>query len=250
MRREMSLRSRQGGYPDPRHIPLLALLTACLAAWLGCSAAVAAEQAQPTPTPTPAPHDQADQQKSPKSDTSNKTPAPKSTPATQTKRQEAPLTFTDEDLQKFHQAPPDEEEEGDDAAAEGGASATPPAARSATRPPTPAPKQPDPLKPFKDRERDREIRRQQIQGLRDTITRLQGRLDYLKNKRLAILDPLRVMPQPQSDDEKQQEAKLGAKDLLAQVDEEIKSVEAELKDAQESLVSIETRFGAQAGLDE
>jgi hypothetical protein len=104
----------------------------------------------------------------------------------------------------------------------------------------------DPLKPWKDREARTKFREDQLQGLRDRIAALQSRMDYLNLKRLAILDPLRVMPKAQSDDERTADAGKGSRDLLASVDEEIKSAEADLKEAKDDLVTIETRFAQES----
>jgi cell division protein ZapA (FtsZ GTPase activity inhibitor) len=121
-----------------------------------------------------------------------------------------------------------------------------PAAASRPAPAAAAATAQDPLKPWKDREARSKFREEQLQGLRDRIGALQSRLDYLNLKRLAILDPLRVMPKAQSEDERTADAGKGSRDLLASVDEEINSAEADLKEAKDDLVTIETRFAQES----
>ena len=97
----------------------------------------------------------------------------------------APLSFTDEDLRKFHRQVPVAEDRGtageegagaDEAPAAGSRNPAPAAPEAATglpgaRPPVPAAPvaSQDPLKPFKDREAKEKLRADQIQGLRDRI---------------------------------------------------------------------------------
>ena len=90
------------------------------------------------------------------------------------------------------------------------------------------------------------FRAQQVETVRDRIAGLEKRLTYLQQKRLAIIDPLRIMPQPQGPDESAEEAGLGSADLLAAVEAEIESTEASLQSAQDNLVAIQTRFGAES----
>ena len=207
---------------------------------------------EPRPSPSPAPD-----QKS----------APTAKPSPQ-----APLSFTDDDLERFRKAaPPPEEEPAEEPSQAAGAGGTPPAPKPPapgvvrqTKPPTPGPgasqyaplvrtplviaKPPsqDPLKPFRDREARDKLRAQQIQVARDDVARIQSRLDYLKQKRLGITNPLIGMPKAQTDDERANDASLKPKDLLDQVDAEIKSLESDLEEARGHLVQLETRFGSEA----
>jgi hypothetical protein len=199
-------------------------------------------------------------------------------PAPPADSQKKPASYSDDDLQKYHKpkpgtAAPASQPEAPAAAspatATGSATAPSPAAASkpgavskpgaapppaAAKKPIPAPRPPasaaasteDPLKPWKDREARAKFREEQLQGLRDRIGALQSRLDYLNLKRLAILDPLRVMPKPQNEDDRTGDAEKGSRDLLASVEEEIKSVEADLKEAKDDLVTIETRFAQES----
>ncbi|HXH29090.1 MAG TPA: hypothetical protein VNL37_08600, partial [Candidatus Polarisedimenticolia bacterium] len=142
MDRDVRLRPGRGSAPgriSHRLLPALLVLVAALT-W-----ARASEKEQPTPTPTPPPQsDRADQGKTTTNDSSGKepghatgaetspgrkpapgrqtapreepsrptaaSPAPEPTPETRPQEQQAPLSFTDEDLQKYHRPPPDQEE--------------------------------------------------------------------------------------------------------------------------------------------
>ena len=169
-----------------------------------------------------------------------------------------PLKFTDEDLQKYHRQPPAAEETGKDTESgptteegvEEPGSEKPampaPAATTGTPPgTTPQPPAPgaDPLKDFKEREAKEKARAEQIQVLRDRVAQMQSRLDYLRQKRLAILDPLRVMPQAPSPDDRKNDAGLGARELLSTVEQEIKTLEGQVAEAQAELIAVEIRFG-------
>jgi hypothetical protein len=175
-------------------------------------------------------------------------------PAAEGTEQEAEpkLSFTDEDLKKYQRPKPVDEE---DAAVLEGIDEE----RKATRPPAPQgaplvrtpleiakPPAADPLKEYNDREAREKFRAQQVETLRDRIAGLEKRLAYLQEKRLAIIDPLRIMPQPQGADESAREAGLGSSELLAAVEAEIESTEASLQSAQDNLVTIQTRFGAES----
>ncbi len=164
------------------------------------------------------------------------------------------LSFTDEDLKKYQRPKPGNDGEEDAAVLEGIDEE-----RKGTRPPAPQgaplvrtpleiarPPADDPLKEYKAREARDKFRAQQIETLRERISTLEARLAYLQQKRLAIIDPLRIMPQPQSADESTRDAGLGSGDLLAEVEAEIESNETALKSAQENLVTIQTRFGVEA----
>jgi hypothetical protein len=161
------------------------------------------------------------------------------------------LSFTDEDLKKYQRPKADDEE--DAAVLEGideeGKDTRPPAPQGAPLVRTPLdiakPPADDPLKEYKDREAREKFRAQQVETLRDRIAGLEKRLAYLQQRRLAIIDPLRIMPQPQGADESAREAGLGSSELLAEVEAEIESTEASLQSAQDNLVTIQTRFGAE-----
>ena len=173
----------------------------------------------------------------------NKASAPETSPK---------LSFTDEDLKKYQRPRADDEE--DAAILEGieeegtGTRPVVPQGAPLVRTPLKIAKPPadDPLKEYKDREARDKFRAQQIETLRERISTLEARLAYLQQKRLAIIDPLRIMPQAQSADESAKDAGLGSGDLLAEVEAEIESNETALKSAQDNLVTIQIRFGAQA----
>ena len=138
----------------------------------------------------------------------------------------------------------------------------------------------DPLKPFKDRETGEKIRQMQIETNRDRIAKLQARLDYLNAKKNALQNPAPFLvgqtqtqnppakpgeppapptpiqgpgkvaiggffppiPPPQTDEDRENDKKLKVKDLLEQVENDIKCVEEELETAKDELASVETRF--------
>ena len=76
---------------------------------------------------------------------------------------------------------------------------------------------------------------------------MESRLAYLQEKRLAILDPLRIMPKAQSDADASADKSKGARELLKDVDDEIEQVQKDLDAAREELVATETRFAEESG---
>jgi hypothetical protein len=132
------------------------------------------------------------------------------------KKSQAPLSFTNDDL-KGSSAP-----------------------RMQPKAPADAASSEDPLKPFRDREAAEASRAERVQKAQDKIKAIQSRLDYLRQKRQAILDPYNIMPAaPTAAD--RGDSGLGARELLAKVDEEIKIKEAELADAQKELAAGDTK---------
>jgi hypothetical protein len=176
-------------------------------------------------------------------------------------REKAPPSrrFTDEDLEKYHRprpAPQPGEGESGETGAEKTARAAPPPPRE-IRPHAPLVRTPlkiavppsrDPLKKFKAREAREKFRTDQILGLRDRIARLESRLEYLRQKRIAIVDPLNLMPRAPAGEETGSETGLKPQELLKKVEADIESVTTELETAREQLVEIETRFGHEANL--
>lgn len=183
----------------------------------------------------------------------------------------APLSFTDDDLDRFHPPPSkstDEEDMNEEDQAPGVPMAAPPSppvqpgarpkgppaataptkgprpvTRPVVRPPGIAPRpQDDPLKPFRDREAKEKFRTEQIQRMRDHLAAIDKRLEYLNARKLGVLDPLVGMPAPQPGEDAQGQAALRPKDLLEKIDLEIKGLQDEKEQAQADLVSIETRF--------
>ena len=183
-------------------------------------------------------------------------PAPRPTP-------EPVLRFTDDDLLKYREPLPEDEyeNEADTEDAPGGnpaAPAAPPAAETAkppawAAPPLPPPPRPpastavppvvDPLREHHAREADRARRAAQIDAVRAELASIDGRLSYLRQKRQAIVDPLNIMPAGRTEEERQANADLKPKELLDQVDQQIKDLEKQRESVQERLASIESRFG-------
>ncbi len=195
-----------------------------------------------------------------------------------TKTPPEPLRFTDEDLEKYHRRPPAapggaRAPDGETSPAPGAAvppggtteaSRKPPPLQRPIAPPKPGearhvplvrtpievarPPSSDPLKGHKDREAREEWRAGQIDGLRRQIADKTARLDYLRQKRIAILNPLVLMPAPPDGSSPEGEGHLKPKELLARVEAEIEALEKDLATLRENLVEIETRFGPEAGL--
>jgi len=143
-------------------------------------------------------------------------------------------------------------------AAAAAANAAPPAAETAkppawAAPPLPPPPRPpastavppvvDPLREHHAREADRARRAAQIDAVRAELASIDGRLSYLRQKRQAIVDPLNIMPAGRTEEERQANADLKPKELLDQVDQQIKDLEKQRESVQERLASIESRFG-------
>lgn len=236
---------------------------------------------RPTPAPTPAP-EAARKPRRPAAvinkdsvkggvDTSKTQPSGTGTPAPSA-HDRAPLRFDDNDLTtRYHgrPAPAEPSEESDRAVKEvsggaalpagpvtGSASPAPATPPSASPPPAkpapgkPAPSRPalpqaDPLKVYHDREANEKFRKEQIEALRARIAQAQSRLDYLNQRRLAVLDPLRIPPK--APEGEQIDPKLKPKDLLDQLDAEIATASSELDDLKTQLVTIETHFQRESG---
>ncbi len=196
-------------------------------------------------------------------------PAPPAQPARKPpaapKTEPPPLRFTDDDLDRLHRrAPATDDEEGEAVEEPAGTSGqgAPPTAgmpagkpRRATAPGAagskPPAAQPEPsldlLQKFKDREAREVHRKSQIEGLRNRIAQIQSRIDYLKARKTAVLNPLVLPPAPQTDADRTGDAGLKPKELLAQIDQEIESLQEDIEEAQGSLVRLETAF-AESGV--
>ena len=255
----------------PRIVARLTLGVA-LATFVPC-AAHAAESKDPAPRQTEEPKDPEEQKTVEEKKQGREKPSPAA--------KNAPLRFTDDDLQKYHGRPPASVEEDEiGKAEEASGAAVPKGPRPVTRPSVRPPgiaarPQDDPLKPFRDREAKEKFRAEQIQTMRDRIASLQTRLDYLNAKKNALQNPAPLLagqtrgpgapptpiqgpgkvaiggffpplPPPQTDEDRENDKKMKVKDLIDQVDKEIASVQAELETARSELVSVETRF-AQEG---
>jgi hypothetical protein len=166
-------------------------------------------------------------------------PAPKAKPAAPKpgtapakKAEEPPLRFTNDDLRSYRAPVPAE-------------TVRPPRgtpARNASgKAGSGAPAFEDPLKPYKEKEAAEKLRASEIESLQAKVTSIQGRIDYLNQKRLAILDPLRIMPQAQSDGDRTNDAAMKSADLLAAVDGEIKAQETALLEAKAEAAERESR---------
>lgn len=240
---------------------------------LGPCAARAAESKDPAPQQTEEPKKPEEEKRVQEKKQGKEKPSPAA--------KNAPLRFTDDDLRKYRGRPPasvEEEEIGEEE--EASAVAVPkgprPITRPSVRPPGIAPHpQDDPLKPFRDREAKEKFRSEQIQKMREDIARVQTRLDYLNAKKNALQNPAPLLagqtrgpstpptpiqgpgkvaiggffpalPPPQTDEDKENDKKLKVKDLIDQVDKEIKSVQEELEIARSNLVSVEIRFSQES----
>lgn len=250
-----------------------------------------------------------------------KPPAPAAPPATAAPRKAAPppLRFTDEDLERYRKPAPfeagDEEDAGETEPAPvpatprvtaapvtaapatapsikrdpgrmrtggGGTDYRPPKTARAGKTPPPA----DPLKAFKDRDAMEKFRAEQIQTLRGRVGDLESRLNYLRSKKEALINPspLQIgstrapdpaaqadpyrptnpfpekpgsgkqaispmfppIPPAQTEADAEKDKRMKVKDLLADVETEIKAVEEELEIAREELVQVELRFSGGA----
>jgi hypothetical protein len=129
------------------------------------------------------------------------------------KEKPAPLTFTDEDLKKYH---PDG------------------VARPARS--TPAPEGGDPLKAFKDEEAKASWRKARAAELQQKVNDLESKLKLLQQRRLSIQNPLlpRVAEPGESS---QSETGMSGPELLARTDEEIKHTNLLLESARKDLAS-------------
>jgi len=122
------------------------------------------------------------------------------------------------------------------------ASATPPAPPVKTSSVTAKPPSEDPLKTWRDRDELEAFRAKQLEDLRTQISGLESRLEFLNLKRLSVLDPTRIMPSPQNDEDRAADQAKGPRDLLEIVDKQIADAEADLKQAKDALINVETRF--------
>lgn len=135
---------------------------------------------------------------------SKKEPAGKST-------DEKPLSFTDEDLKKYHSG-------------QSGPS---------TRPAAP-PGSEDPLKAFQDRQERSRWRQERIVRLQQRILELEGRLKTLEQKRLSIANPF--VPRPQEGEgAKGEETGLSGPELIEKTDAEIRQTSQDLESARKEL---------------
>ena len=153
-------------------------------------------------------------------------------------------------------------------------------ARAAGKPAPPKPQAPpvDPTAPWKQKDARAAFRQDQIKQAREKLQGLESRLDYLKRKSDALRNPAPVqvgrtvgapppdikpnltpdpknariapmfpsLPEPQTDQDKENDKQMKVSDLLASVEEEIKSVESDIEDARRDLVAIETRFAQES----
>ena len=224
------------------------------------------------------------------------------------------LSFTDDDLKKYHKPQPvadeatDEDEEPAPEPTDPSAPPTPGAANPATTKPAPPrptakkappynpvlgpPPVPDPLNKWKQKDAIAGMRAQQIAALREKITGLKSRLEYLNAKKDGLLNPgppqaastrgnaypptqppdpnkpppppnykpdispgrsiqpvgliFPSLPEPQTDADREDDKTMKINDLLDKVKAEIESVEADLKKANDDLITIETRAAGEA----
>ena len=127
---------------------------------------------------------------------------------------EKPLSFTDEDLKKYHSG----------------------STEPSTRPAAASPSSEDPLKTFQDRRERSRWRQEKIVQLQQRILELEGKLKTLEQKRLSILNPL--MPRvAEGEQEKTEETGLSGPELLARTDGEIKQTSQDLEAARRDLAT-------------
>lgn len=235
-------------------------------------------------------------------------------PAAKSEPKETPLSFTDDDLEKYRKPQPvadDTSDEFDDGEEDETAQpAIAPGAGKAPAAPKPAPARPavkpaprpnpvlgpppteDPLKKWKQQSALDGLRQQQIAALRERITGLKSRLEYLNTKKDGLLNPgppqvgktkgneypppeppdpnkpppppnykpdispgrtmqpvgliFPSLPEPQTDQDREDDKSMKIKDLLDKVKVEIETVEADLKRAQDDLITIETRAASES----
>jgi hypothetical protein len=183
----------------------------------------------------------------------------------------APLSFTDDDLDRFHKPPAESADEAESSEEDepatvpsglptsppvqpGARPKVPPVATAPAKGPRPVtrpvvrptgiapPPQDDPLKPFRDREAKEKFRTEQVQKMRDRLAAIDKRLEYLNAQKIGVLNPLVGMPAAQPGEDTQGQAALKPKELLEKIDLEIKGLQEEKEQVQADLVSIETRF--------
>ncbi len=153
-------------------------------------------------------------------------------------------------------------------------------ARAAARPAPPKPQAPfvDPTAPWKQKDARAAFRQDQVKQAREKLAGLESRLDYLNRKRDAIQNPAPVqvgktvgapppdlkpnltpdpksariapmfpsLPEAQTDQDKENDKSMKLGELLASVEEEMKSVEGDIEDAKRDLVTLETRFAQES----
>ncbi|HYV86912.1 MAG TPA: hypothetical protein VFB49_13445 [Patescibacteria group bacterium] len=153
-------------------------------------------------------------------------------------------------------------------------------ARAATRPAPPKPTVPfvDPTAPWKQKDARAAFRENQIKQAREKLAGLESRLEYLNRKRDAIQNPAPVqvgktvgaappdlkpnltpdpksariapmfpsLPEAQTDQDKENDKSMKLGELLASVEEEMKSVESDIEEAKRDLVTLETRFAQES----
>ena len=128
--------------------------------------------------------------------------------------EERPLSFTNEDLKKYHSGP----------------------AGVSTRPASVPAAAEDPLKPFRDQDEKARWRQEKIVKMQQRILEQEARLKTLEQKRLSILNPL--MPRvPEGEQEKAEETGLSGPELLARTEAEIKQTSQDLEAARKELAT-------------
>jgi hypothetical protein len=129
------------------------------------------------------------------------------------KASQKPLTFTDEDLKKFHSGAPG----------------------SAARPAPPQPSE-DPLKSLHDKQERARWRQEKMAGMQKRILDLEGKMKSLQQKRLSIANP--YMPRvAEGEAEKAEENGLSGPERMSRVDEEIRQTAQDLEAAQKEMAS-------------
>lgn len=157
-----------------------------------------------------------------------------------------------------------------------GKPAVPVRAASKSGPPKPPAPPVDPTAPWKMKDARAAFRQDQIKQAREKLQGLESRLDYLNKKRDGIQNPVPMqegkldkvrkpdigprralttapplnffpnLPEPQTDQDRENDKQMKVADLLKSVEDEIKSVESDIEDARRDLVTMETRFAQES----
>ena len=159
-----------------------------------------------------------------------------------------------------------------------GKPAVPARAANKSGPPKPPAPPVDPTAPWKMKDARAAFRQDQIKQAREKLAGLESRLDYLNRKRDALANPAPVqvgrtvgapppdikpnltpdpknariapmfpsLPEPQTDQDKENDRQMKVGDLLKSVEDEITSVESDIEDAKRDLVTMETRFAQES----
>jgi len=141
-------------------------------------------------------------------------------PGAKPKPAQKPMSFTNEDLKRFHD----------------GAPAATTARQNAN---AKAPASEDPLKPYRDQEERARWKKEKAARIQEHVLDLEARLRKLEQKRLSIENP--YVPRPPAQEGDSSDAGLSGPELLQRTDAEIKEATDQLEAARKELAaSLET----------